>query len=118
MSRVHRWAIVAGVVAFGVLVSGCERPDPRLKSLSVGITKDSVLKIMGAEKPRRLDPYLIAGQYIEAMYYPKPGASSPEATQDRKMTPLIIVDNTLKGWGWTFWDSVASAHHIEVTPKK
>lgn len=107
----HLMAVAAVGMTLGLVA--CERADARLERLSVGISKDSVFQVMG-EKPRRNDPYLVHGQYIEAMYFPRQGANEADATQDRSMTPVIAINQKVTGWGWAYWDSVASANAIEV----
>jgi len=107
------WIVACGVV--GVL--SCERSDTRLESLTAGISKDSVTTIMG-EAPKRVDPYLIAGQYIEAMYYPRAGKSDAESVKDRNMSPVVVINGKLAGWGWDFWDSTAGTHKIRVAAKQ
>ncbi len=107
---------LAGLLLTAALAA-CARPDARLEKLTVGIPADSVVKLMGVEKPKRHDPYLINGHYIEAMYYPKPGAVDSASTTDRKMSPVVLVDGKLVGWNWTTWDSIAGANKIVVAPK-
>lgn len=104
-------ALVA--VALLAPLAGCERPDTRLEKLTVGLAKDSVLRAMGAE-PQRLDPYLVNGQYIEAMYFNRAGRT--DSVADRKLTPVIFVAGQLQGWGWAYWDSAAAANRITVAP--
>jgi hypothetical protein len=104
-------------VAAAVAAAGCERADTRLEHLTVGIAKDSVARVMGAN-PKRSDPYLTRGKYIEAMYFPRANRSGPEAEMDRNMEPVIVIDGKLAGWGWSYWDSLAAAHKIPVAPKR
>ena len=101
---------VAGLIA-------CERADTRLDNLTAGITKDSVTAVMGGP-PKRLDPYLIAGQYIETMYYSRLGKTDSASLTDRRMAPVVVINGKLAGWGWDFWDSTAEAHRIRVATKK
>jgi len=101
----------------GVTLAACDRDDSRLEHLTVAISKDSVLKVMG-QAPKRLDPYLTEGRYIEAMYYPRRGKADPESGKDRNMAPVIVVDGKLVGWGWDFWDSTASRYKIRVAAKE
>ncbi len=108
-------AVVLAAVALAT-AAGCERGDPRLANLSPGISKDSVLTVMGGP-PHRLDPYLSKGQYIEAMYYPRRAGSSGDDLQDRNMTPVVVINGNLAGWGWSWWDSTAADHRIEVAAK-
>lgn len=103
---------LAAPLALLAIVAGCSG-DARLKTLSVGIPKDSVMKLMGVEKPQHLDPYLYGGHFIEALYYGKPGQATP--TPDRKLVPLVVIDGKLAAWGWTQWDSIAAANHIVVS---
>jgi hypothetical protein len=103
-----------GVLALcgALALAGCSS-DKRFDKLTAGISKDSTLALIGVEKPLRTDPYLVGGHYIEAMYYAKPGAAAGD-TLDRKLTPVIVVDGTLAGWGWKKWDSIAGANKIVV----
>jgi hypothetical protein len=103
-----RLAVPLSLVA---IVAGCSG-DARYQTLAVGIPKDSAVKLMGVEKPQRVDPYLTNGHYIEAMYYRKPGQG--DSVPDRKLSPVVVVDGKLVGWGWKTWDSVAEANHIPV----
>jgi hypothetical protein len=110
----------SGLAALGLgllSVMGCERGDARLERLTVGMAKDSVTAAMGGA-PKRLDPYLYKGQYIEALYYPKPGKTDSLSLTDRKMAPVVLIDGKLKGWGWVYWDSVAAANNIQVAAKE
>ncbi|MBX3148204.1 MAG: hypothetical protein KF785_15685 [Gemmatimonadales bacterium] len=113
-----RGSVRALVVAAVVLIVGCERGDRRLNSLTVGISKDSASAVMGGVAPKRTDPYLYQGQYIETMFYPRLGKTNPEDLEDRRMSPLVVINGTLVGWGWNFWDSVASANGIPVAKPK
>ena len=102
---------MAVALAGGVL-GGCA--DTRLKKLTAGIPRDSAVAIMGVEKPHRTDTYLIKGQYIEAMYYARPGKNPSDSIPDRKLSPIIVVNGTLRAWGWPQWDSIAGANGIIV----
>ncbi len=113
-----RWSVRALVAVAVVTMIGCERGDRRLKDLTVGISKDSASAVMGGVAPKRTDPYLYQGQYIETMFYPRIGKTDPEDLEDRKMSPLVVVNGKLAGWGWNFWDSVASANGIPVAKPK
>ena len=102
-----------------LLAAACQRGDARLDNLAVGISKDSVIAVMGGERPSRIDPYLSGGQYIETMFF-IPVRARPEGTDtlpDRKRSPVVAINGAVAGWGWAFWDSVATAHRIVVPPK-
>ncbi len=106
---------LATLVAAGALAA-CGPKDTRLEQLAVGISKDSTLKLMGVEKPARIDPYLVGGKYIEVMYFRPEGVA--DSVEDRKMLPLVAVDGELIGWGWTTLDSLSGATKIQVQPKQ
>jgi hypothetical protein len=74
---------------------------------------------MGGSPPEQPYSYLVDGQFIEAMIYRRDGAEGPIDSLDRgDLTPVILVDGKLTGWGWEHWDSVAGAHRIEVRPPR
>lgn len=106
-------------LVLGALLAACgPGEDPRVEALSVGISKDSAVAVMGGDVPSRVDPYLTGGQYIEALLYVRPGGepSGADSIPDRQRTPLVIINGLLTGWGWAHWDSVASANNIPVPP--
>ena len=108
MTRV--WAL-----ALVVLLNACSSGDARLEQLSMGITKDSALKVMGSQAPTRTDPFLTDGKFIEVMYFAPAGTA--DSLPDREMSPLVTVDGKLVGWGWESLDSVAAATKIPVAAK-
>ena len=112
MSRAVSYAVLVGALS-----AACSRGDPRLEKLSVGIPKDSALAVMGVEKPVRVDPYLVSGHYIEAMYFARSDADTGKVP-DRKLSPVIVIDGNLAAWGWTKWDSIAGANNIVVEKKQ
>lgn len=106
---------VAATILALVTIAGCSSGDSRLKQLTVGISKDSAVKVMGVEKATRIDSYLTAGKFVELLYFAPPGRA--DSVPDRQMTPLVAVDGRLIGWGWETLDSVAGATKIPVAPK-
>ncbi|HEX9166954.1 MAG TPA: hypothetical protein VF862_13660 [Gemmatimonadales bacterium] len=102
-----------------VLISACAKEDTRLKSLGVGISKDSAFIVMELPAEERGEAYLIDGQYIEAFVVRKPGVQGPRDSLTREQaTPVVVIGGQVTGWGWDHWDSVAGAHNIEVKPAK
>jgi hypothetical protein len=95
-------------------LAGCSSGDARFKQLTVGISKDSALKVMGAAQVRA-DGYLIDGKSLEVLYFAPAG--STDSLSDREMSPLVAVNGQLIGWGWETLDSVAAATKIPVAAK-
>jgi hypothetical protein len=103
------------VLALAAGLAACSSGgDARFEQLSVGITKDSALKVMGAQGPTRTDPFLTEGKFIEVMYFAPAGRT--DSLPDREMSPLVTVDGKLVGWGWGALDSIAAATKIPVAP--
>ncbi len=99
--------------------------DARVKKLDEGISRDSVLSILrdgapalGADSlPHVYEnaAYLVEGRNYEVFYYTKgdevAGADSLPA---KKLTPIVLVDGSVTGWGWKYWDSVATSIKLPV----
>lgn len=112
---------LAPTILLSSLLAGCgPGEDTRVANLTVGISKDSAITAMGGERPSRIDPYLTGGQYIESMLYIRPGGepTGTDTIPDRERTPVVVINGLLTGWGWAYWDSVASANNIPVAPPK
>jgi len=106
----------AALAIFTLVLSACQREDPRIASLQAGMTKDSVTVVMGApDVPMKA--YLMGGQYIEILTFRSDGKTGPADDLPRKaLLPLVIVDGALTGWGWEHLDSVAGQYNIPVDP--
>jgi hypothetical protein len=105
--------------------------DATIGKLSENITRDSALKILaqdaaGDPAPHiyREDQYLVDGKFYKIAYYtPTDRKQASDSAQgaslaDRELTPLVFVNDTLKGWGWERWEEVASTINITVPPRK
>ena len=104
-------------VALGTLATmGCTKDDARLKDLTVGITKDSALAVLGVRTGERPASYLIRGQMIEAIMVRREGIEGPLDSLPRKdYNPVVIINGQLAGWGWKYWDSLSQ--EIGLTQK-
>lgn len=112
-----------------LLVVAAACGDARVKKLDEGITRDSVLSILRDGKPQvgadslphiyEAARYLMNGREYEIFYYTKgdevAGADSLPA---KKLTPIVLVHDTVKGWGWQYWDSVAKSINLPVPSKR
>jgi hypothetical protein len=105
---------ILAAALLGLTLGACQREDPRLKDLTIGISKDSTLNLMGIGTPERPESYLINGQMIETVILRREGADGPlDSLSTDQYTPLVMIDNKLAGWGWKYWDSVRAAHNIQ-----
>ncbi|MFZ5623805.1 MAG: hypothetical protein ACOY71_05155 [Gemmatimonadota bacterium] len=117
---------VVALLAVVLLLAGCA--DPKLKKLSAGITQDSTFKILGQGPTVYPDSirvrhgyvnegYFTDGQLIQVYFYGRKPLAGPDSVVRKGITPVVFVMDTLRGWGWDYWDSVAAAHRIKVPPK-
>jgi hypothetical protein len=86
--------------------------DTRSSKLSVGISKDSALKIM-SQAPERNEAYLVNGRDIIALFFGKPGAAAG-ATPSEELLPIVLVNDSVAGWGWKGWEKIAADYRIQV----
>ena len=116
-----RLVVIAATVA---ALTGCE--DKNIRQLTVGIPRDSVLKILGQGSAAgdstpnvyREERYLNDGHFITMLMYSKTGKKEGADTiPDLELTPVVLVDDTLTGWGWEHYDSVANVNRIPIKPR-
>lgn len=106
------------VSALLLTVSACAKDDPRVKHLGEGISRDSAFAVMEIPAGEQGEAYLVNGRYIEAFVVRMPGVQGPRDSLTRaQSTPVVVVDGTVTGWGWSHWDSVAAANGIVVKQK-
>ena len=119
----RRTAVLVAATALGLLV-GCG--DTRIDSLSKDIPRDSALKVLNGSAADstanvyRQETYIYNGRMINVLLYSKDGekeASNPSVA-DSKLTPVVTVDGKVTGWGWTHYDSIATANNIPVREHK
>ena len=107
-------------------IAGCG--DKNIKQLTPGIARDSVLKILalgstpaaGDSTPNvyREERYLYNGQWITMLLYTNTGKNEGvDSVPERQLTPVVLRNDTLTGWGWEHHDSVALANHIAIKPR-
>ena len=105
-------------------LTGCG--DKNIAKLTIGIPRDSVIRILAQGSPAtdstpnvyREERYLNDGHFITMLMYSSTGMK--EGTQtipEEELTPVVLVDDTLTGWGWEHHDSVATANRIVVKPR-
>ena len=102
-------------------LAGCG--DARVESLSTGIARDSALKILAGGPSSdslanvyKQEAYINEGKFINVLVYSKDGVkeAADPSVPDSKLTPVVLVDNKVTGWGWAHYDSVAKANNIPV----
>jgi hypothetical protein len=88
--------------------------DARLKDLSVGIDRDSLAVVMQTDAPHRSESYLMEGKFWEVFYYARPNTDPTDSVAWRELSPVVVVDGTVAGWGWKYWEPEAQRLQIPV----
>ena len=116
--QARRAAALLALVAVTGAIAACA--DKALSALTPGTPKDSVLRVVGqsgdydAGSPiKRNANYLTGGMMLEVLYYSRKTAGEGETLDTKDYTPLVLINDTLQGTGWAYWDSVATIYKIE-----
>jgi hypothetical protein len=118
-------AMIAAVVA----ATGCS--DTRLEKLSTGISRDSALAIIndgaGGDSLARVyrqESYLLENKKGNAhvanvLFYNKKGVKQADDSTlaSDAITPIVVLDDKVIGWGWAPYDSLAKANNIPTRAK-
>lgn len=91
--------------------------DARLKKLSTGIEKDSLAVVMGDE-PHRAESYQTAGKFWEIRLYARGNEAAEDSVEWSKLSPVVMADGKVVGWGWDYWRKEAETLNIPVPPAK
>lgn len=114
---------LAFTLAAATAIAACQRTDPRLEKLSRGISKDSALTILndGAAPAPGVTPHafgtgdmLVNSATYTVLYYSDKlgdGMTAADVKQS-DVTPLVIQNGVLVGWGWEFFNTMATQTHF------
>ena len=116
---------MAGGAAAIVLFAACQ--DKRVKEVDAGITRDSVLSIIGKGSQGvdslpnvyTRERYLIDGKNYEVFFFTSSGnhvynSAAKDTIPWSDLEPIAMIDNVVAGKGWPFLDSLYTAHKIPV----
>ena len=117
--RVASISLATGVL---VLLSACE--DRRVRQLEVGMSKDSVVKLVGVGAPKgdtlpnvyRHNQYFVDSKLFDIYLFDEKNRKAwldPEVT-DNELIPLVLVDGKLVGTGWGYMDEVTNKYRIQI----
>lgn len=109
-----------------LLLSACT--DKRVSQLTIGIKQDSLLKIISEGAPPgdatpnvlRHNNYLVNGKMYDIyLFDPENREPKDSATvEESDLTPIIVVDGVVQGWGWRQADQLAQETKIAIRQKK
>ncbi len=92
--------------------------DARLKDLSLGINRDSVAVVMKSDAPHRSESYLMEGKFWEILYFAKEGVPAADSVAWRELSPVVIADGAVAGWGWDYWQREADRLKVQLPPEE
>ena len=125
ISSVRLSRLSAAALGAVVLLSACT--DKRVKAVDTGITRDSLLTVIGKNAPGvdslpnvyQRERYLIDGKNYEIMFFSPSGKHAYVGVQKdtipwKDLTPIAMIDNKVVGKGWEYLDSLSSANRIPL----
>lgn len=121
-SRRVRIASLTLTVAAALLASACA--DERIRDLELGMSKDSVLKVLARGGPAddslaniyKHGRYLVEGRNFDVYLFDAKNRKvwkDPEV-EDKELTPVVVVNDTLEGSGWKYMKQVQEKYRIDV----
>ncbi|MEP7382298.1 MAG: hypothetical protein ABI910_11460 [Gemmatimonadota bacterium] len=105
-----------------VLLAACG--DSRVRGLELGISKDSVLKIIGVGAPagdslpnvyKRIQ-YFVDSRFFDIFLFDPKNRKvwlDPLVT-DKELTPIIVVQDKLEGTGWSYADELTQKYKLQI----
>lgn len=117
--------LLLAAVGSASLLGACT--EKRVKAVDTGITKDSLLTIIGKDAPGidslpnvyTRERYLIDSKNYEILFFSPTGKHLFVGVQKdtipwKNLTPIAMIENRVAGKGWDFLDSLYKAHKIPV----
>jgi len=120
------------VVAAAACAPGFERVQSesraKLYLLEPGMPRAQVLEAMGTEpmkfnkgmfrtgaipQPWDTEEHVLGGESVEILYYVTNIRTSDGEISDDELTPLVLVEGHLAGWGWPFLSDFESRIGLE-----
>lgn len=109
-----RWTARVPLALTLVALAACG--DARLGKLAVGMSKDSLAKVM-ADPPHRTASYLTAGRVWQLNLYAQKPVGDGDSVAWRAMSPVVLINDKVIGWGWGWWSKEAAKVGIAVPAK-
>jgi hypothetical protein len=116
-------SVLARALLIAVIASLAACEDSRIRALDEGIPRDSALKILDAVPPPndpeikvyRHNEYYIDNRLYEVWYFDPEGRREvDEIVPESKLTPIVIVEGKVAGWGRNFLRKLADEKKIPV----
>jgi hypothetical protein len=130
------WILILGfaVLTLGACASGFENVKSenraKLYLLERGQTREQVLEEMGTEpqeynkgvfgksgivpNPYDQEVHEVGGDKVEIFYYATHITNTDGLITNDELTPLILVDDILVGWGWPYLDAFVEENDLTL----
>lgn len=120
-----RPSIFRRVLAPALLLSLAACQDKRIRELTAGIPKDSVLRIITDGVPAQGDTiqnvyrhgqYLVDSKMFDIYLFDPDNRKlwTDPLVEDKELTPIVVINDTLAGWGWDHMDEITYKYRIQV----
>jgi hypothetical protein len=106
--------LTIGVLSLALTLTACG--DSRLKDLTIGMARDSVDLVMETSTPHREESYFMNGQLWQVLLYTR-SAPAQDSVEWREMSPVVLADGSVAGWGWDWWETKAGELNVTLPPK-
>ena len=116
------WAVMSG--CFGVLAirdfSDLTRSNnAKIMTLRLGMTTNEVNERIGpSQNPSVPNPFkselYSSGEDVFTALFFYTGTGYVSAIPDSDLTPVVFKNDSLEGWGWMHWKSVASNYNFNI----
>lgn len=98
--------------------------DSRVRSLELGISKDSVLKVIGQGAPpgdslpnvyKRIQ-YFVDSKFFDIFLFDPKNRKAwlDPLVLDKELTPIIVVQDKLEGTGWSYADELTAKYKLQI----
>lgn len=128
-SQFIRFTIASSLAATVFFAAACGSSDlggDKLKEIKTGDTRAKVAEVMGtgpltsttgADSSRmmngyRLQRYVNNGATHEILWYREAPGSIEDSLVAALVTPIVIVGDTVVGWGWRFFNKYATTNGL------
>ena len=111
----------------GLALLGACGEDKRIKAVDRGMSKATVLGVIGKEAPGvdslpnvyQRERYLIDARNYEILFFSPTGKHVFVGVQKdtipwKDLTPIAMIDDKVMGKGWDYLDSLYTVHRIPV----
>lgn len=140
MKKLKIFVLLIIVLFFLILMSCTSLDKVRVKNrqslsfLTIGMSKSQVLQIMGYEtivtpdtgycttlfatkhinNPYRTELYRLKDDTYEILFYYTDIKKRDDVITDDELTPIIIKNGKLDGYGWMYWNDLIKKYQIFV----